>query len=236
MASSLQHVAPEMSSAPTTGEPWNFNGVLECLLIPKTIAADGNLLPGARLLWGVIRQYSCRDGYCVLADEALAKTVGVVRRQVIRYFHQLERAGLLRTTLRPGKTPIRELLWDSRFASPPPRPVTSKSRGGDLEVTGGGLAGHPYIRNKGSLKVAYSLNAADVKITPSANASAPAQPKPAAEWTEEEYIARGRACGFPKDMIERDLERLRRRKANGKAGRLTKASEMLPELGEIIRQ
>src|SRR6516225_10961535 len=98
MATTIQPVAVEMSSTPRNGHPWNFNAVLECVLIPKTIATDGKLLPGARLLWGVIRQFSCRDGRCLLSDKDLAAAVGVAWRQVIRYCRQLEAAGLLRTT------------------------------------------------------------------------------------------------------------------------------------------
>jgi hypothetical protein len=54
--------------------------------------------------------------------------------------------------------------------------------------------------------------------------------KPAVEWTEEDYLRRGRECGFPEHVIQRDIERLRARKANAKAERMTPASEIKPRL------
>jgi hypothetical protein len=224
-----------MSSTPTNGQPWNFNALLETYLIPRTIAADKKLPPGARLLWGVIRQHSMGDGRCNRSDETLAQLLAVSDRQLRRYTKVLESAGLLRTTPRPGKTPLRELLWDSRFAGKIRAGVDTYVRGGGQIRPGGWTDPSTLYKEDGSLSGSFKVNRTDVFKTPSANASAPAQPKPAAEWTEAEYIARGRACGFPEDMIERDLERLRRRKANGKSGRLTKASEVLPELGAIVR-
>ena len=204
-------------------------------MIPRTIAADKKLPPGARLLWGVIRQHSMHDGRCNRSDETLAQLLAVSDRQLRRYTRVLEAAGLLRSTPRPGKTPIRELLWDSRFAGKIRARVDTNVRGGGQIRPGGWTDPSTLYKEDGSLSGSFKVNRTDVFKTPSANASAPAQPKPAAEWTEAEYIARGRACGFPEDMIERDLERLRRRKANGKSGRLTKASEVLPELGAIVR-
>jgi len=54
--------------------------------------------------------------------------------------------------------------------------------------------------------------------------------KPAAEWTEQDYIDRGRKCGYPDHMIQRDIERMRARKANAKAERMLHASEIKPRL------
>ena len=128
MATNIQRVVSEMSSTPTNGEPWNFNGILESCLIPYVIASDKKLLPGARLLWGVIRQYSYTDGKCTRSDATLASAVGVEWRQLTRYCRQLERRGLLRTTERPGRTPVRELLWDSRFAGTMRKPPVIEDR------------------------------------------------------------------------------------------------------------
>src|SRR5215470_7240110 len=116
MATTIQQVASETSSTPTNGQPFNFHGVLEAYLIPRVVAADSHLLPGARLLWGVIRQHSHRDGRCTLSDKDLGAAAGVGWHQAFRYCRQLERAGLLRTTPRPGHTPVRELCWNARFA------------------------------------------------------------------------------------------------------------------------
>jgi hypothetical protein len=225
-----------MSSTPISGQPWNFNAVLECLLIPKTIAADGKLLPGARLLWGVIRQYSCRDGRCILSNEKLAAAVGVGWHQITRYCQQLERAGLLRTIPRPGRTPVRVLLWNARFNAAPARPLPSKAGGVALQGRGVCLPGQSHIRNKGSSEVVQSKKNPSAQSAPKPEAAAPPTKPGAQEWSEEEYIARGRACGFPDHMIRRDIERMRAREANGQATGMKKAGELKPELEAAIRR
>jgi hypothetical protein len=110
-------------------------------MVPRTIAADKKLLPGARLLWGVIRQHSMHDGRCTRSDETLAQLLAVSARHLRNYAKMLEAVGLLRTTQRPGKTPIRELLWDSRFAGKM-RPRA------ELQFRGGGTTVPAYIRKK----------------------------------------------------------------------------------------
>ena len=141
MSTKIQQVAAELSSTPRNGEPFNFHGLLEVYLIPRTVAADKKLPPGARLLWGVLRQHSMGDGRCTRSDETLARLLAVSDRQVRRYLKALEAAALLRSTQRPGKTPIRELLWDSRFAG--------KIRPGvDRSVRGCGRLRPAHIRKK----------------------------------------------------------------------------------------
>ena len=97
------------------GIPFNFHGVLDVVLIPRTIASDRDLSPGARLLWGVIRQRAWKDGWCRSSDSELASDLGVLARQVRKYLAQLTRAGLLLTRQRPGSTPERALLLTDRF-------------------------------------------------------------------------------------------------------------------------
>lgn len=234
MQTNIQHNVAGVSTTPTNGQPWNFNGLLQTLLVPRAIASDSALLPGARLLWAVIRQYSGHGGRCLLSDEELARAVGVKWRQCIRYCRQLEKAGLLRITPRPGKTPIRELLWEARFSGTirkppvledstpcPPRQAPLPSKAG-------------VFKEEGSLKVVNRSKRATIeKAVPGNAPSLPARTPPP-ERTEEEIIRRGRACGFPEHVIQRDLERLRARLANPKAERLVKSEELKEELDAII--
>lgn len=225
-----------MSTAPVSGQPFNFQGLLESYLIPRTVAADKKLAPGARLLWGVIRQHSFRDGRCYASDETLGKLLAVSDRQFRRYAGMLVTAGLLRSTPRPGKTPIRELLWHSRF--------NGKIRKGmDISVRGGGQispgvrtdAAAPY-KEEGVLNGPSKVKSGSVQKMPSPKGTAPRTEKPAAEWTEEDYIRRGRECGFPEYVIQQDLQRMRERKALEKRGAMKKAGEFKAELQGSIRR
>jgi len=102
---------------PAAGTLFNFSKVLDSVLIPRVIARDRKLPPGARLLWGVIRQRSHRDGVCASSDADLAEELGVSERQLRRYCAVLVREGLMLSKPRPGLTPHRGLLWNERFIS-----------------------------------------------------------------------------------------------------------------------
>lgn len=234
MATNIHQNVSEVSSTPTTGQPWNFSGILQSYLIPRVVAADSALPPGARLLWGVIRQHSWRDGRCTLSDDGLARAVGVSSRQCRRYCRQLERASLLRTTQRPGKPPIRELLWDARFAGQvrktpamevrPPGQISPPPR---TQMSG-------VFKEGGSSQVVSRYKTATIEKAGASNAPSLPARKPAAEWTEQEYIQRGRAVGFPEHVIQRDLERLRERRAKPQAEPMVKASELAEEVEASI--
>ena len=88
------------------------------ILIPKCIALCRQLSPGARLLWGMIRSLSKRDGYCDAAEDTLARRLAVSSRQIRRYCHQLEAAGFLETEQRRGTTARRWLLLHPSFGGP----------------------------------------------------------------------------------------------------------------------
>lgn len=236
MGTTVQQVAGEMSSTPINGQPWNFHGVLDSYLIPRVVARDSKLLPGARLLWAVIRQHSWQNGRCTLSDESLARAVGVQWRQSIRYCRQLERAGLLRTTARPGKTPVRELLWDARFTGKVRKPPVLEDRGGCPPRQGGLPSAAPPFKEEGSFSGSFQVNQAAALKNPPPKPAAPPAEKPAPEWTEEDYLARGRAMGFPEHVIARDIERARARRARPQAERMVKASELASELQAAIRR
>lgn len=225
-----------MSTAPVSGQPFNFQGLLECYLIPRAVASDKKLAPGARLLWGVIRQHSFRDGRCYASDETLSKLLAVSTRQVIRYMRMLEANGLLRTTQRDGRTPIRELLWDSRFNGKIRKGVGMDVRGGGHPRQGGLTSASGVYKEEGVLNGSSKVKSASVPKMPSPKGPAPRTEKPAAEWSEEDYIRRGRECGFPDWVVQQDLQRMRERKALEKRGAMKKASELKGELEATIRR
>jgi hypothetical protein len=188
------------------------------------------MLLGARVLWGVIRQYSFRDGRCYASDETLARRLAVSDRQLIRYLRILENSGLLRSVQRPGKTPIRELLWAARFAGKIPVRGDVDVRGGRHPRQGGLTSTSPLYKEEGVLNGSLEVKRDDGLKKPWLTDSELRANKPAVEWTEEDYLRRGRECGFPEHVIQRDIERLRARKANAKAERMTHASEIKPGL------
>ena len=236
MATNIQRVVSEMSSTPTNGEPWNFNGILEAVLIPRTIVADKKLPPGARLLWGIIRQYSFRDGICYSSDETLRRLLAVSERQLERYAKALELAGLLRTTQRPGKTAMRELLWNARFDGKIRKRVDRSVGEGRQMCRGASTDVSGTYKEEGVLKGSSEVKSAGVLKKPWATESELRANKPAAEWNEEDYIRRGRECGFPEHVIQRDAERMRARLAQPQKERMKKASELKEDVETATRQ
>jgi len=236
MSTKIQQVVPEMSSTPVIGEPWNFNVVLEGYLIPRTVLSDKKLPPGARLLWGVIRQHCFQDGCCYASDETLARRLAVSDRQLRRYANALQSAGLLRTTARPGKTPIRVLIAEARFDGKiRPRADTSVRGGGQIRP-GGRTDPSGTYKEDGLLNGVLKGKAGGDPKPVSPEDPELATRKPVRVMTEEEYRARGRAQGWPEHVIERDLERFRERRRNASAERMVKADELKPELEEVIRR
>lgn len=236
MALTVQHIGVEMSSTPINGQPFNFQGLLEAYLIPRTIAADKKLPPGARLLWGVIRQHSMGDGQCNRSDETLARLLAVSGRQFRRYAKLLADAGLLRTTPRPGKTPLRALLWDNRFNGKIRPGMDTSVRGGGQIRPGGRTEMSGTYKEEGSSLGSFKVKrAGDDKPVSPKESELPTRPA-AADWNEEDYIRRGRACGFPEHVIQRDIERIRENKAKSKGGRLKPAAELEPELAAAVRR
>ena len=106
---------PESTPLPAAGMVFNFSKILDAVLIPRVIAQNPDLQPGARLLWGVIRQRAWRDGVCTSSDADLAREVAVSPRQLRRYLGSLINHGFLRSTPRAGDTPRRALLWNECF-------------------------------------------------------------------------------------------------------------------------
>lgn len=113
----LTGLAPTASSGrPYEGKPFNFSRVLDAVLIPRVVTRNTELPPGARLLWGVIRQHIWTDEGCLASDETLAKEVGVSTRQLKRYSKILIERGFMRSEFRGNRPAARWLLWHSCFS------------------------------------------------------------------------------------------------------------------------
>jgi hypothetical protein len=118
---------------PEPGKPWNFTAVPKGVLIDSVILCHPWLCPGARLLWGVLRSLSYKQGFCAKTDAALAMRLCVSERQIRRYVRQLRVTGLLSVVERPGDTPERRLLWHKIFSGEPPSaPDTSVRTAGHI--------------------------------------------------------------------------------------------------------
>lgn len=229
MATNIHHNVPEVSNTPTNGQPWNFHGILDSFLLPRVIMSDEALTLGARVLWAVIRQYSCRDGRCMLSDNELASALCVGARQCRRYCRELNDAGLLRTTQRDGKAPIRELLWEGRFAGKLRKPPVISVRGGGQECPGGRTQMSDLYKEEGSYKVVTRYKSATIEKVQGSEASSSTERLRPPIRTDEEIIRRGRECNFPEHVIQRDLERARARRARAQDERMLNASELQPE-------
>lgn len=103
------------NKAPQFGEPFPFHAMTGTVIIPDVILRNRELLPGARMLWGVIRQQSWKTGKCTKSDAVLGRKLGVEERAIRKYVAQLVRFALLRVKHRHGLSPERELLLHPMF-------------------------------------------------------------------------------------------------------------------------
>ena len=122
---SLPQTLRQENDSPIVGQPFNYSKILDAVLIPQPVYADASLSPGARLLWGIIRRLAHKTGQCFATDARLAGELGVNERQIRRYCRQLVAGQLLRETVQPGRSTVRELLWNERFNGAEKGPVLS---------------------------------------------------------------------------------------------------------------
>lgn len=102
-------------NVPVVGEPWNFSRVETVLRLPASIAYNAQLSYAARLLWGIIRSLSWRDGRCFAKNETLCERLGCQERHLRNLCAELKQFGFLRETRRQNASPVRELLWNAVF-------------------------------------------------------------------------------------------------------------------------
>lgn len=119
----------ESSGLPKEGQDFDFFALYDAVMVPRVMARNLDLPPGARLLWAVIRQYSWFNKCCTASDADLARDVGVSDRQLRRYLAVLTKHGFLRSEPRAGATPRRFLLWKNLFyPSLQPRAQTEQAK------------------------------------------------------------------------------------------------------------
>lgn len=81
--------------------------------IPSEVAADADLSPGAKLLFGCIYSLSMSPARCVQSNESLARRISMSVKQVKRMIVELEGRNLI--ARKYGKTPFEryelEVKW-----------------------------------------------------------------------------------------------------------------------------
>lgn len=116
--------------------------------VPNWLMERPEISPGAKLCFARLCQYAGRDGRAYPSYETLAASLGVGRRQAIRYAQELERMELIQIVKKPGSANhFRFLKHDWMFDGPKRRGdasvtpdsslVTDPSPGGATSVTPG---------------------------------------------------------------------------------------------------
>jgi hypothetical protein len=108
---------------PAEGEPFTPFKKFHCICVPCWLARHPDRSPGAKILWGWLdRQRHLEVGS--LNSGKIPEAIGSCTRQVRNYLRELEGAGLLELTQRPGHTPTFDLRVPAIFVgtqSTPPR-------------------------------------------------------------------------------------------------------------------
>lgn len=145
------------------GEPYDFGKMMDTVMISRCIVSDASLLPGARLLWGIIRQRMYNGQPCSASDLTLAKELGVTPRAIRKYDFQLRNAGLLKTIARPGGTTLRVLLLANRFRGTVNMHGPEQAfQGGGTSVPGGRNNRARAYKEDGALR--FSLGQSKAKV------------------------------------------------------------------------
>ncbi len=111
----VPHQGGVSTTPPVEGQPFNFNSLLSGVLVPSAIMRFPQLAPGAKLLWGIVRNHSRKSGVCWTRNRILARTLNCSVRQVKRYRRQLARVKLMRLVSQSGDTWGCVLLWHPHF-------------------------------------------------------------------------------------------------------------------------
>lgn len=146
MQPTIPQVVVSPSNTPITGKPYNFNRLLRGVFIPLQLVSYRKIPPGARMLWGLIRAASHHDGTCTRSKARLGYVMGVTRRSMMNYLAALTKEGFLETHERPGRTPIRVLLWHPVFEISTAKGGKKLPPGGQ-EVAPGGAESCPHSKS-----------------------------------------------------------------------------------------
>jgi hypothetical protein len=113
----LPHRQPPGNSVSIPRQRFNFAQLHEGIFVSYVIANERSLCPGARLLWGLIRQRSHgSDGECTSTRAQLAEILGVQERAIRKYDRQLIKGDWMEIVPNPGRVPKRYLIIDDRFS------------------------------------------------------------------------------------------------------------------------
>jgi hypothetical protein len=74
-------------------------------IVPRPVLELTQLRGDPKLLWGIMAEFARNTGVCYASEETLATILGRSQRTVRRYLRLLERACLIESHLRPGRTP-----------------------------------------------------------------------------------------------------------------------------------
>ena len=79
--------------------------------VPNFVLKSTAISPGAKLAYSMLLHYAWQNDYCYPGQERLASDMGVVKRSVVSYMQELERAGFIVVERRgQGKSNMYELI------------------------------------------------------------------------------------------------------------------------------
>lgn len=80
-------------------------------MVPNAALKSSDISPGAKLAYSMLLHYAWQNDYCFPGQDRLAEDIGVVKRSVVTYLQELERAGYITVERRgQGKSNIYELI------------------------------------------------------------------------------------------------------------------------------
>jgi hypothetical protein len=127
---------------PACGETYNPWRVFRGSFIPNAILSCTGISPTSKLVFGRLCQYAGENGIAYPSYSALAREVGIERRQAMRAVRELEDFGLIRSIRRTREdggfsSNTYEFLWHGVFNGMLPAPPgdTDDTRAGDMDDT-----------------------------------------------------------------------------------------------------
>ena len=110
------------------GQEYNPYKVFVGIFIPNLLIQNKNLSPGAKITFGVLCQFSGKNGVCCPRQEKIAERMGVSKRQVIRYIEELKKGELI-LVARQGlhKPNYYKFLWRKEWTDTSNQEVTDLS-------------------------------------------------------------------------------------------------------------
>lgn len=80
-------------------------------MVPNFALKSTAISPGAKLAYSMLLHYAWQNDYCFPGQDRLAADMGVVKRSIVSYLQELEKAGFIVVERRgQGKSNIYELI------------------------------------------------------------------------------------------------------------------------------